>query len=572
MKRSDRFVMGIGVLCMLWGGCRMSSADRNQDLSLGPARGFVAGHEEKVRPLEKEAALAWWTANISGKDEDFKAKEEVQNRLDAVLADPGIFAELEKARKSLPAAGGGPEGDLLRREMEVLHLEYLEKQVDPGLLKAMTAKSNAIEKAFNVYRAKVGKKELTDSEVRKVLKESKDSEERKAVWEGQKGVGPVVEADLKELVKLRNQAARKLGFKDFHAMQLSLNEQKQEEVVRLFDELHELTREPYRSTKAEIDRKLAADYGLDPRQLRPWHYRDPFFQESPAIYEVDLDAIYKKADILKLCRDFYAGIGLPIDDVIGRSDLYEKPGKSPHAFCTDIDREGDVRVLANIVPNEYWMSTMLHELGHSVYSSRNIPRSMPYVLRSEAHILTTEGIAMMFEPFSKRADWLLKMGVQVPDPQSFNETGRKMRRNQLLIFAAWCQVMLRFEMAMYGNPDQDLNRLWWDLVEKYQGIPRPEGRNAPDYASKIHIVTAPAYYHNYLMGQLFASQVHHAIAREVLRVDAARALYNDQKAVGEFLKQKVFGPGHSLTWNGLTRHATGEDLNPKSFAADLSAH
>jgi len=43
------------------------------------------------------------------------------------------------------------------------------------------------------------------------------------------------------------------------------------------------------------------------------------------------------------------------------------------------------------------MSTMLHELGHSVYSSKNIPRTMPYVLRTEAHILTTEGVAMMFE-------------------------------------------------------------------------------------------------------------------------------------------------------------------------------
>ena len=26
-------------------------------------------------------------------------------------------------------------------------------------------------------------------------------------------------------------------------------------------------------------------------------------------------------DILKLCRDFYAGIGLPIDQVLARSDL-----------------------------------------------------------------------------------------------------------------------------------------------------------------------------------------------------------------------------------------------------------
>ena len=40
---------------------------------------------------------------------------------------------------------------------------------------------------------------------------------------------------------------------------------------------------------------------------------------------------------------------------------------------------------------------------------------MPYVLRTEAHILTTEGVAMMFERFSKSGDWLEEMGVDVPD-------------------------------------------------------------------------------------------------------------------------------------------------------------
>ncbi len=411
---------------------------------------------------------------------------------------------------------------------------------------------------------------MTDSEVRKVLKESRSSAERKAVWEGSKGVGPLVEADLKALVKLRNEAAKKLGFPNYHAMQLYLNEQSQEQVLKLFDDLDALTREPFRKLKLEIDAKLADQSGVALADLRPWHYHDPFFQESPAIFAADFDSVYAKLDILKLCRDFYAGIGLPIDDVIARSDLYEKPGKSPHAFCTDIDREGDVRVLANIVPNEYWMGTMLHELGHSVYSSRNIPRDVPYVLRSEAHILTTEGIAMLFERFSKDADWLLAMGVAVPDPEAFDKAGAKMQRAKLLVFSRWCQVMFRFEKALYDNPDQDLNTLWWDIVERYQMVHRPEGRNAPDYASKIHIVSAPAYYHNYLLGQLFADQVLHAIARNALNgVAPSKANFVGKTAVGDFLKARVFAPGRSLDWNALTRHATGEDLNAKAFAAEI---
>jgi len=528
------------------------------------ARAFINEHEQTVAPKERAAALAWWNANVTSRDQDFQAKELAQNQLDAELSNTHKFARLKELKAS------SIHDPLLARQVTVLYLLYLEKQVDPELLRRITAKANSIEKAFNAYRASLNGRSITDSEVRRVLKDSRGSAERQAVWEGSKGVGPLVEADLKALVKLRNEAARKLGFPNYQALQLHLNEQSQEQILKLFDELDDLTREPFRKLKVEIDAKLADQSGVMVDELRPWHYHDPFFQESPAIFAADFDSVYAHADILKLCREFYNGIGLPIDDVIARSDLYEKPGKSPHAFCTDIDRKGDVRVLANIVPNEYWMGTMLHELGHSVYSSKNIPAALPYELRAEAHILTTEGIAMLFERFSKDADWLQAMGVPVSDPSTFDKAGAKMQRAKLLVFSRWCQVMFRFEKALYENPDQDLNRAWWDLVERYQMVHRPPGRNAPDYASKIHIVSSPVYYHNYLMGELFADQVLHAIARDVLNgVDPAKASFVGNKAVGDFLKTRVFAPGRTLDWNALTKHATGKGLNAKAFAAEI---
>ncbi len=562
ISRATRFA-----LCMM--GLMMSttaaSAPNGQAGADDEARRFIQEHEQLVRPLEIQAALTWWNANVTGRDADFQAKEEAQNRLDAALAARDRFARLKALKQSTI------QDPIVAREIAVLYLQYLEKQVDPELLRKITAKANAIEQAFNAYRADVRGKKLTDSEVRRILKESRDPAERKAVWEASKGVGPIVEADLKALVKLRNEAARKLGFANFHALQLHLAEQSQEDVLRIFDELDALTREPFQKLKLEIDAKVADQSGTAVADVRPWHYHDPFFQESPAIFTVDFDSVFARADILDLCRRFYAGIGLPIDDVIARSDLREKPGKSPHAFCTDINREGDVRVLANIVANEYWMGTMLHELGHSVYSSRNIPRTLPYVLRTEAHILATEGIAMLFERFSRDADWLEAMGVSVPDPAAFDRAGAQMQRAKLLVFSRWCQVMFRFEKALYENPDQDLNTLWWDLVERYQMVHRPEGRNAPDYASKIHIVSAPAYYHNYLLGQLFADQVLHAIARDVLGgVDPSRANFVGKPAVGDYLKNRVFAPGRSLDWNALTRHATGEPLNARAFAAEIA--
>lgn len=532
------------------------------------ARKFIDSHTAKVRPLEIAVNRAWWDANITGKKEDFKRKEEAQNKLDAWLADKGIFQAVKMIKDD-----GGVDDPVIKRAIDVVYLAYLEKQVDPELLKKINALANRVEEKFTNFRAKVDGKEMTDAEVRKVLKTSKLSERRKEVWEASKEVGKLVEAELKELVKLRNEAAHKLGFKNYHTMLLFLNEQNGDDLIKLFDQLDDLTREPFTKAKAEIDVELAKNTNVKVDELMPWHYHDPFFQEVPGVFKADLDKLYASQDIVRLCREFYRGIGLPIDLVIERSgnDFAPKPGKNPHAFCTDITRDGsDVRVLANVVPNDYWMATMLHEFGHSVYSSINIPDTLPYVLRTEAHILTTEGVAMMFEKMAKRRAWLEQMGVKVDDAAAFDETGAKMLRYQLLIFSRWCQVMLRFEKSMYENPGQDLNKLWWDMVEKYQLVRRPPGRNAPDYGSKIHIISAPVYYHNYMMGEMFASQLHHAIAREVYKgADPDTVVYVGNKAVGDFMRRKVFDPGRTMTWNELTRHATGRELNAEAFARDF---
>ena len=65
--------------------------------------------------------------------------------------------------------------------------------------------------------------------------------------------------------------------------------------------------------------------------------------------------------------------------MLDRSDLFPRDGKCQHAFCIDIDRAGDVRVLANVVPGQQWMDTMLHELGHATFDAGLDP-SLPWLL------------------------------------------------------------------------------------------------------------------------------------------------------------------------------------------------
>ena len=120
---------------------------------------------------------------------------------------------------------------------------------------------------------------------------------------------------------------------------------------------------------------------------------------------------------------------------------------------------------------------------------------------------------------------------------------------------------------MYENPDQDLNKLWWDLVEKYQMIKKPQGRNEPDWASKIHIASYPCYYHNYLLGELLASQIYYYIAGNVLHdPDPKNESYFNKKEVGKYLADKIFSVGDKYSWNEMIEKATGEKLTAKYYA------
>ena len=87
----------------------------------------------------------------------------------------------------------------------------------------------------------------------------------------------------------------------------------------------------------------------------------------------------------------------------------------------------------------------------------------------------------------------------------------------------------------------------------------------PDWAAKIHVALYPAYYHNYVMGELLASQLHDHIIGQVLD-GAAGSSYVGRAEVGTFLREEVFEPGNSSAWNQMIEVATGEPLNPAHYA------
>jgi len=225
-----------------------------------------------------------------------------------------------------------------------------------------------------------------------------------------------------------------------------------------------------------------------------------------------------------------------------------------------------VRVLANVRPDAYWMNTMLHEFGHAVYD-RHINPQLPYFLRTVTHTCMTEAIALMMGSLAEEPGWLSRF-AGVPESALEGDAGRlaARRRADRLVFTRWALVVFNFEKLFYEDPErEDLNSLWWNLVERLQLVNRSPDRDEPDWAAKIHLAVAPVYYHNYLLGNLISAQLRNHLET---RVTGGEPFFSSEVA-GRYLQEAVFGPGARNGWEETVLWATGERLDPAYFVTSL---
>jgi peptidyl-dipeptidase A len=526
----------------------MSTADRLNEL--------VADHVRKRAPLEREARVASWELATRGDARWEAESQRLETELKRLLSDREAFARLDRLREA-----GDVGGETARRTLEVLHREHLQNQTDPALLERMVALEVRAEGIFANFRPELDGRPVSENDVRRLLRDSDDVAVRRRAWEASKELGPSMAPLVRELVELRNRAARGLGFRDHYAMSLELQEIDESFLFGLLEELERLTEQPHRELLAELYGRLGKRFGTTPDGVRPWHLADPFFQEAVPPGDLDAGRFYADADLVALSRRAMEAMGFDVTAVLERSDLHPRPGKNQHAFCTHVDRTGDdVRVLCNITPDEHWMDTMLHELGHAVYDL-GLARDLPWLLREAAHTLSTEAIALLFGRLATNPDWMIRQaGAPAAEIDEMRPGLARLQRSKQLLFPRWVMVMAHFERALYADPSADLGRLWWDLVERFQKVPRPEGRSAPDWACKVHVALAPVYYHNYLLGDLMASQLERFLAQEL-----GTPFWFERRETAALLTERLFRHGAVRPWNEALAHATGSGLDPAAY-------
>jgi peptidyl-dipeptidase A len=511
--------------------------------------------EDRLRPLARARNLAGWEASIEATDENERRRAEADLAFSNALADPEAFAAVQAAR--------GADGDpLLRRRLDLLHDLMLPRQV-PAVLRERIVKLEAsVAARYSRHRGVVDGEEVDDVAIKKILREGDDAGARREAWEASKTVGAEVADDVRELARMRNEAARELGYRDWFALAIATSEMSEERLLETLGAADRVTAEPFARWKATLDERLTERFACAAEDLRPWHYADPFFQEAPPDGAVDLDPYFRDRDVVELAARTFDGLEIDVGPILGRSDLFPRAGKNQHAFCLDVDREGDVRILANLTDNHDSMGTLLHELGHGVYDM-GYDQGLDWLLR-DTHLVSTEASALLFGSLAADRDWLERvLGLSGDEAAPLEQKLRAARAAEMVVFTRWVLVMTGFERELYGDPDADLDSTWWELVRRHQLVTPPETRRAPDWAAKIHIALAPVYYHTYLYGGIVAAQI-----REFLAAEAGGIV--DRPEAGKLLTGRLYAPGLSIRWDHLVERATGSSLSVEALAAEVA--
>ena len=527
-------------------------------MSLDEIRRLVRAEEEYERGPGVELRQTEWEFSLNGDEATQTRLEELMRRHQEHYADRERFERLSRWREEKVAG----EDRLLARQVELLWRDYLGNQAEPAIRDELVRLQAEQQGLFNRFRATLDGREWSENDLNDALAQTCDSEYARRIWEASKQIGEHAAERAVEMVRLSNRAARAQGFRDAYERNLVLAEVDESRLFTLLDALERASDAPFRAAKAELDATLAERFGLPVGELKPWHYGDPFFQRPPRAAEPDLDPYFREQDPEALANAAIDSIGLDARPILARSDNWPRPGKNQHAFCMSVQPDGsDVRTLNNLTRSHHWTGVLLHELGHALaaeYADRSLPQRL--VLWPNGIIAETESQAI--DRIANDARWLHEaVGIEAARAERLADEMRQRARLSQLIMTRWSLVQAHFERACHADPEQDLTALWWELVERFQLLGRPDGRREPDWAAKIHNANFPGHYYVYILGELVVSQLSRALTEQV------GGLYGHRQA-GPFLVDRLYRLGAQYDWEETARRATGAALSVDAYVAE----
>jgi peptidyl-dipeptidase A len=426
----------------------------------------------------------------------------------------------------------------LKRRLEVWSDNLLIAKVDskPEIIELQQVISFRIMS----HKYKVDNNLYTLGEIRAIIRADKDKSKREKAWKSHTELNSLVADDMLKLFKLRNEAAKDVGFDTYVDLRLEKNNQMTKETVNeLLNQLTNATNDFYK----DLIESGAKELGID--TIEPWDVQ--YILEQLGGVE---KSYFPKSRLDSSLEEWANYMNFSLDDYGIESVFLDIPY---NGLTMGLDRK-NIKILCNPDDGYSYYRTHFHELGHALHSA--LKEVDDYVLRRESTIFT-EGIAEIFGYITSDLDWLTnfyKLNEEIATKALNSAIGPKY--HYIRQRTAYCL----FEYYAYEDLDQDFDRLMAKVDSEILNCAYDE---TPRWASNGWYVSYPVYWQNYVLADFVASQVHHHLKENV------GSLVKD-KAAYDYVIKNYISQGALIPWLDKVKLATGQDLNSKAIIEDLT--
>lgn len=498
---------------------------------------FIFQHEERVRPFGDALGMVRARGNLLP---GAPSANGTGDALRQVLSDRDAFSRIRTYSQADVAMD-----PLLKRQSQRLYRLYLAHQIEPNLESAIVELEARLREELLGFRCDLGNGPIGWNETWDVFHGSEDVSVRREAWNKLMNLAEHLAPTMLDLVAVRNRAAREQGFGDHFEIATTIRELDDTPLEDLFRGAAEHTHTRLLAIKEDLDKELASAFKTRRGFMGPWHYSDPMRLLPP--WELETSKPPRREAVTAAQAFLRArGLSLPSDQIRPEKVSGRDPDRDPWSLLIDVGR-------------------LMFGVAENLFKNYANP-DLPEDLRCSPHPIMTWAVWYLLVDEIADTD-VLEGSLNIPAKDAAVARGRfhERHRRQVLIAAHHGLCCYEFEKALYANPGQDLNALWWGLLADNLQIQARDEVAHPAWAVATQFLGSPAAGLDRAIGAFVAAQI-----RETLppKDPGSSVLRNEEASTA--LKGLVLSHAGGRSWQEHVRRTTGMYLSSRAFIEALA--
>src|SRR5512143_2087846 len=414
---------------------------------------------------------------------------------------------------------------------------------------AIASLENRLQKTITDFPFRYRNPATTRAALQNKLRTERRQETRHELWSVVGQLSAAAAADLRKLVKLRNERARQFGFPNYYSLSLHLHAVDEAWLLKTLASLDKETRPALDSFITVQQHKLRI------KTFGAWDF-DYALREAVSLP----DRYFPPDSVFERIHEFERAIGFRVDTLPIKEVVKDIPyGGLSLAVAIPTDS----RFLVNPTKGKGFYAVAFHEYGHSlkaVHTDVEYPILKGYEWIPGAQCAAfEEGVADLHGEFTDDSLWLTTYTKAKP-----KEIDRYVRGRGVPALYRVRRLLKDFfiEYEMYKDPDQDMAALERAMYKKYLLVDLDEDE-PHQYAASIWYTAYPCYYQNYILAGMIATQLQEALSDK----------FGDEKIaspeVAQWMIDHLYASGEQREWTERIREATGKSLETGAFLRKL---